>query len=452
MGTQQNIAEWLEKLQRESWNLELLISGFSIFLLVQAKSSLLELVDYVDLFYYFERGTRNIIMLLLGITVLSCYALIISLTFHVVLRGFWIGAIGLRSVQPKVDFQRLRYAPTFEQYLDEKLPTLDRLLIRLDRISSAIFSFAFLIIFMLISLATWFFVLSLISFGSDALPEEGLAGTVSLIIAGTIQVVFLLSSILYLMDTLSMGLLKKIKQKHISKLYRWIYRLMTTVTLSFFYRSIYYHLVSYFGLWPSRILLSGFVFIMILTPYVRYTHSTYYPDTFPDNEISTQYYDDIRTEKDVIWHASIPSAVIADNSLPLFIRYAPKTNKTIAHLCPDYEPGKRDQFIFGIYIEDNGLNINDPYFEESNPDSLLGCLSMLYEVRLNDSLQADPTYYYITHPNKGELGIYTVLDIEHLPKGHHTLGIDYKIWRETKDTVVVRDWATIPFWKEGQVN
>ena len=37
---QQQISEWLDKLQRESWNLELLISGFSIFLLIQARGAI----------------------------------------------------------------------------------------------------------------------------------------------------------------------------------------------------------------------------------------------------------------------------------------------------------------------------------------------------------------------------------------------------------------------------
>jgi hypothetical protein len=37
---------WLEKLQQESWNLELLVSGFSIFLLVQAKREYWALIPF----------------------------------------------------------------------------------------------------------------------------------------------------------------------------------------------------------------------------------------------------------------------------------------------------------------------------------------------------------------------------------------------------------------------
>ncbi|MEL6942032.1 MAG: hypothetical protein AAFO82_05135, partial [Bacteroidota bacterium] len=37
-----NITNWLERLQQESWHLELLVSGFSILLLVQAGQQLID--------------------------------------------------------------------------------------------------------------------------------------------------------------------------------------------------------------------------------------------------------------------------------------------------------------------------------------------------------------------------------------------------------------------------
>ena len=449
MSESKEIKNWLERLQQESWNLELLISGFSVLLLLQARSSLLELVDYIDLFYDFSQQFRNVIMMFLGITILSCYALIISLVIHIFLRGFWVGAVGLRSVQPRVDFRRLRYTPAFEQYLHEKLPTLDRLIIRLDQICSAIFSFAFLIIFMLVSLAAWFLVLSLINIGiniiPEPIPEDSVAWQVLEVFAYAITIIFAIISLLYLIDTLSLGIFKKIKR--IGKGYRWIYRVMNTITLSFLYRSIYYHLISYIGIWRSRLLLTMFIFSMLTAPYARLTHAIFYPDYFPDNEIATYYYDDTRTEDDIIWGASISSSVIESNNLPLFIRYSPSRNKTLLHLCEGYEPAKVDKIIWGIRWNGVGFDLNDPYIEENSPDSLLNCLSSVYQVSINDSLNFEPQYYYFTHPNKGELGIYTVLDISTLPKGHHQLKIDYKVWREKQDTIITREWLQIPFWK-----
>ena len=62
---------------------------------------------------------------------------------HILLRGFWIGAIGLRSVQAKIDFQKLRYSDFFTERLPKKVASLDQLLVKLDNFSSVIFAFTF---------------------------------------------------------------------------------------------------------------------------------------------------------------------------------------------------------------------------------------------------------------------------------------------------------------------
>ncbi|MEL6942267.1 MAG: hypothetical protein AAFO82_06330 [Bacteroidota bacterium] len=216
MNTKHNISEWLEKLQQESWHLELLISGFSIFLLIQAQEQLDNAVAYIQLHFHLEGQFNGIVFTSWGILKLSCYALIVSLVFHILIRGFWIGTIGLRSVQPKVDFEKLRYTPLFEEQLKKKLSSLDRMLIRLDQISSAIFSFAFLVIFMLISVLCWFFSLSIyvliINFLFDSLGEGTLANVISAVVF-TILFLYLFISLLYAIDTLSVGFINRTIKK-----------------------------------------------------------------------------------------------------------------------------------------------------------------------------------------------------------------------------------------------
>jgi len=449
MNTKHNITDWLEKLQQESWHLELLISGFSIFLLVQASEQLENVANYVRLHYHLANQAQGIFFTFWGILTLSCYALIVSLIFHILVRGFWIGTIGLRSVQPSVDFERLRYAPVFEKRLKEKLSSLDQLLIRLDQISSAVFSFAFLIIFMLISLAFWFMSLSIfiwiINQIITPLEEESFLSKTIQIVALVIVIAYVLISLLYAIDTLFVGVIKKIKR--ISIIYKWAYMILGTVTLSFLYRPIYYHLVSYIGIWQSRALLSFFILSMLFVPFLRYEHEIFFPDNYPSNKTYSNSYDDMRTEKELIWDASIPSSVIENNSLPLFIKYNVENNETLLHLC-DYEPSKEQGLISGIEINQQGINISDPEIEEANPDSLLECLSNLYEVKIDDSLFQDIIYYYLVHPNHNEKGIYTVLDIKNYPRGHHLLEINTKVWKEQRDTVVSKNVAVIPFWKE----
>jgi len=447
-----NITNWLERLQQESWHLELLVSGFSILLLVQAGQQLIKLQEYLQLHYAFSEEVDSILATLIGMGILSCVVLSICLIIHIVLRGFWIGTIGLRSVQPKVDFKRLRYAPAFDQRLEEKLPSLDGLLIRLDKMSSSIFSFAFLIIFMLLSLVVWFVVTLLLIMLRDYLCYEILEEESSL--SNTIFTFFtililalLIFSILYLLDTLTAGSLKRIGWLK-SRPYIWIYQVMTVLTLSFVYRSIYYHLISYFGVWTSRILLSSFIISMIFVPFLRLDHEIYFPDLEPNNKVQSYYYDDIRESETPILTASIFSSTISSNQIPLFIRYSPERNKTIEHLCTDYTPSRKIGLSSGIRIDNNGFGLSEPTVEEVNSDSLLACLLSIYQVSIDDSLYQNQQYYYLEHPNRGELGIHTVLNIKNLESGHHQIKIDYQHWNEYRDTVLIRNLTTIPFWKE----
>ncbi|MEM9889135.1 MAG: hypothetical protein AAF849_24895 [Bacteroidota bacterium] len=446
-----NVTNWLEKLQQESWNLELLISGFSILLLIQAKEQLTKLIEYFNLHYAFSEEIASLIYTSIGMGILSCVALAICLVVHILVRGFWIGTIGLRSVQPKVDFKRLRYAPAFQQKLEQKLPSLDRSLIRLDQVSSAIFSFAFLIIFMLLSLVAWFVVLtSLILlrdyiydlFETETLLCEAIYYTFTVVIFA-----ILIFSLLYLIDTLSGGSLKKIKWLK-SRPYIWIYQLMVVITFSFLYRSIYYHLLSYFGIWASRVLLSSFILSMIFMPFLRLDHEIYFPDEKPDNKVWSYYYNDLRIAEETITSAAIPSLTISSNQLPLFIRYSAAQNKTIQYLCTNYQPSRKMGLSSGIRIDENGFGLNEPSVEEASADSLLACLSSIYSIKIDDSLYQDLRFYYMEHPNRGELGIQTVVNIKSLTSGHHLLKVEYKDWSEYRDTVRIKNWANIPFWKE----
>jgi len=87
--------EWLEKLQQESWQLELLISGFALFAIWEARV----LVDVFDEFYELQRGGSRITELLASYTALflgiAWRIFFFNLLIHVLARGMWIGAIGL---------------------------------------------------------------------------------------------------------------------------------------------------------------------------------------------------------------------------------------------------------------------------------------------------------------------------------------------------------------------
>ena len=89
-------SEWLERLQQESWQLELLISGLALFGIYESQDFLVEMNMYAkNNSEGIARMTQN---LFIGIFKVGWKIFFINLLIHVILRGLWIGAIGLRYV------------------------------------------------------------------------------------------------------------------------------------------------------------------------------------------------------------------------------------------------------------------------------------------------------------------------------------------------------------------
>ena len=168
MEENKKISDWLEKLQQESWNLELLISGFSIFLLIQVGDVINDFSAEFSNHYNFPNNIRGVVFTFTGIGQLGAIVLTINLLVHILLRGFWIGAIGLRSVQSKLDISKLNYSDFFQRKLEKNIIPLDDLLTRVDNLSSIIFSFSFLIVFMLLSLFLGFSFIGVLAFLNNA--------------------------------------------------------------------------------------------------------------------------------------------------------------------------------------------------------------------------------------------------------------------------------------------
>lgn len=91
----------LQRLQEESWQLELIISGFAIFGLFTAVEPINNAANIAQSKQQLE------LTIILTIGVVSCAILIFNLLLHVVLRGLWIGTLGLRYVSGDIDYDSL---------------------------------------------------------------------------------------------------------------------------------------------------------------------------------------------------------------------------------------------------------------------------------------------------------------------------------------------------------
>lgn len=149
-----SFSKWLSKLQQESWQLELLISGLVIFALLESLTQFPHFyASFKELGNSESTGLYGTILLLAtSIFHASVYIFLINLIIHILIRSLWIGAIGLRYVSGDIDYENLNYSSRFTNYYQRKIGSFDKYIQQLENFSSILFSFTFLLFFILLSL------------------------------------------------------------------------------------------------------------------------------------------------------------------------------------------------------------------------------------------------------------------------------------------------------------
>ena len=135
----------LNRLQEESWQLELIVSGVVIFLLLGMYEPANDLGLTVSKTTMGNSALSLIVPTLYSFVFIAYVALIGMFLFHLALRGMWIGAIGLRSVSGGFDYDELNYQPRYQNFLRRRLGSFDDYIMRLERNASVTFSLAFLL-------------------------------------------------------------------------------------------------------------------------------------------------------------------------------------------------------------------------------------------------------------------------------------------------------------------
>jgi hypothetical protein len=227
--------EWLEKLQQESWQLELLISGLALYGVFESKTLLIDFHAYISL--YTEGIFKGILMMLYQTFWVGWRLFLINLLIHIILRGLWIGAIGLRYVSGDIDFNELNYSKLFTKYLKKKIGSYDSFIEKLEKICSVLFAYTFLLFLLFFSFILYF------GFFVIFIPLLESVSSVSNfeLVLGISGFIYLIIGLLVFIDLITLGGFKKIKETSVSKVYFVIYRFVSLITLSFLYRPLLYN-------------------------------------------------------------------------------------------------------------------------------------------------------------------------------------------------------------------
>lgn len=450
-GKENQVAQWLKKLERESWQLELLVSAFTIFLLIQANIAYKDFFDGLGYYYNVNGDIIAFTYLFLGLVGVSIKALTLFLVLHLMLRGFWIGAIGLRSVQPNIDFSSLNYSEYFTKKLKHKVRSLDDLVMMLDQLCSVIFSFSFLVISMLIAFGMYLLFLGTVAFFLNWLGSFELE-TLTTILGLSLIPTILLSGLIYLIDYFTLGFIKKIKW--FSKVYYPIYRFYGFITFSGISRSIYYYLITKFS--KNRIRLAYLIAmsIWIFSITMEFDQFQYFSTKDDKTFLSNNYYDDRRDESSYVGVLSIASRTIAGSFMPVWIRANPQDNSDIKEVCPDFESPLNEGWnsTLNITMDGGSVNLNSDVTDGSTEREMLNCMLDYYRISINDSIYHELDAFFHFHPSKDQKGILTMLETSAFNHGKNMLKLEKQLISE-KDSVKSSKWieaAHVPFWFDAK--
>lgn len=371
-------SEWLEQLQQESWQLELLISGLALFGIWESQNVIIRFDYYIDVFA--TTDYRPYLRILRHLFWWSWSIFLFNLLIHIILRGFWIGAIGLRYVSGDIDFDTLNYSDRFKNYYKSRIGSFDEYIERIERLSSVIFSFTFLLFFMLVSFIVFNITFALVIAILHKFLAEGTADS----IIGLFGLFYYGLGLLVLIDFFTLGAFKKIKENTISTVYFWIYRFYSTVSLSFFYRPLLLNFIDnsytrklFFLAIPYGIILFGVsgIFLENYAYFPTFDSDTRFANRIHAESIHYIYYDDEREayyntfrrdgdriNKQMINYVSLQSYELNDSELKIFLKYTSNDDEKLTEEYPELYPfrkrGLRHKLFFTNRQEDKSNKLD----------------------------------------------------------------------------------------------
>ncbi|MBS9462689.1 hypothetical protein KIM67_09720 [Flagellimonas sp. 389] len=427
----------LDSLQQQSWELELIISGFAIFGLFTAYDPLkIEMINAQN-----NEQVYSLVVYL--VLLLACSILLFNLLLHVIMRGLWIGALGLRYVSGDIDFDVLNYNSRFKNYLSKKIVSFDRYIGNLENYCSILFAISFLLVFYVLAITIIIITIVLISFfiiNNDSLPgwlSKGLGVTLVLFIVFGMFLTFI--------DFITQGLLKR--NKWVAKMYFPFYWVFSFLTLSFLYRPLVYNFLdNKFGKRLILLLTPIYIAILLITS-LEYRNSNFLDDKQDSSNMfanQENYFDMLVKDEDFPGEVAIPSKVITTNYLQVFIPFSEGIEDRIFSFKETLKPEKdRRGLTSSIQFSSSW---DDRIKSKKQKDSIrklyLNVFNEMYSFEI-DSITKDSDFI-VTTGIKNILGFETYLDIKGLREGLHTLKVKRK--QKKKDSISTVTRKVIPFW------
>ena len=425
MTTNDQTPKWLDELQQKSWEPEILLSGIVLYGMFKMP----ELLDQGLVFFksYIFGQTSDVDNLVVVLKV-GVYWLITGLILHLISRGIWVGMVGLSYTFDKgISAQNLNYQGKFKDKI-QRIPSFQRIIINLEKICSSLFSVSFMLFMVMIGAYLYLFVLLLLPFFITLLITNNWDHVAMQVFQHYAKVI-LAVGLVGMLDFVTVGYFRRFKW--IARIYWPVHLLISTLTLSRYYRGIYYGLVSNLNKWYI------FFFLLLFITTTFFAFDKVDDGSYPGEGLSriqywhnirgvsafSGYYDDQNSDLYSV-RASIPSDIIRDNTIRLFI----VADINFQDSLQVYEERKRQE------LQLDSLD---------RPRRSQKVINSFYRIFLDDSLLTNYPlkFHYKAHTH--QYGYLIYIDISDLEKGLHEIAIkgDPEMFGE-------RSFADIPFYRE----
>ena len=425
----------LQKLQEESWQLELIISGFAIFGLFSAWGPIRIWIGQA------QNNDETFTAITLTVVSVSMAILLFNLLLHVILRGLWIGALGLRYVSGDIDYDELKYSPKFTNYLRQKIGSFDKYIATLENYCSVIFAISFLLVFYV--LAITFTITAIALTANYIIDNDNLPNWVSNGVGIPLVLIIVIGMFLTFIDFVTQGFLKK--KQWLSKIYFPIYWIFSFITLSFLYRPLVYNFLdNKFGRRLSFILVPVYILILLLTS-LKYERSNYIESSDYSNSTyasKKNYEDMLSKEGQFIKTVAIPSKVIKDSYLKVFMVFSDGIEDRIFSRNKGLKPEKDLRGLTSdLQFSNSGLSFRK---KDSLKSQYLKTFNKIYWVVIDSTKYTSDFILGESNTIETEFGFESYFDIKDLSSGKHLLKIQRDSY--TKKDTTITSIATIPFW------
>lgn len=186
--------QWLQNLEAESWQAEMIVSGIAIFGSLQLPDLIEQLIDY-ELYELPETLAWPAYLMNIYLYI-GVILLIVGFIIHFILRSLWIGMVGFNSVFPQgIQRNTEVLSEAFLDRLIEDYGDVNAYIKRLDNICSSLFAFAFSGAYTMLAICISILVLLLLSYGIHYLLPEYTILQILAVLGGVFFAVALLNSV-----------------------------------------------------------------------------------------------------------------------------------------------------------------------------------------------------------------------------------------------------------------